>query len=144
MSRVALLAVGAACGLVWWGVSLLLGARAYGALGTNLWAGAVAGACTGIAMARLSSIVYRRQSTAALYWYSPLSVYLAVALFGLFGFAMRVLLGDFHPDQIRWAVGVEAVLGMWWGITFLPPVAVVVQLLAYLNHRLLRRMVTGA
>ena len=144
MSRLTLLAVGAACGLLWWGVSLLLGARAYGVLGTHPWIGSIAGACTGILVAGLSGTLYRHGSATALFWYSPLSVYLAVAIYGLLAFAIRVLLGDFHPDQIRWAVGVQSILGMWWGITFLLPVAVAVQLLAYLNHRLLRRMVTGA
>lgn len=141
MSRLALLGVGAVCGLLWWGVSLVLGARAYGALGTNPWTGAIAGAFTGIVVAWISGTFYRRSSARALYWYSPLSVYVAVAIYGLLAFVIRVLLGDFHPDQIRWAVGAESILGMWWGITFLLPIAVVVQLLAYLTHRLLRRMV---
>jgi len=144
MSRLALLGLGALCGLLWWGVAWILGARAYGALGTNPWTGVIAGTCTGIVVAWASSAVYRRTSLTALYWYSPLSVYAAVALFGLFAFVIRVLLGDFHPDQIRWAVGVESVLGMWWGITFLLPVAALVQILAYANHRLLRGMVLNS
>jgi hypothetical protein len=133
--------VGACCGLIWWGISLALGARAYGALGTTPWAGLIAGLGTGVAMAWVSSVFYRRSSTGALFWYSPLSVYVAIGLYSLLVLAVRALLGDFHPDQVRWAVGVESMLGMWWGVTLLFPVPIVVHVLAYVNHRLLRRLV---
>ena len=136
--------VGALCGLCWWAVSLVLGARAYGALGTYPLVGAISGVCTGVIVAGISRAFYRRTSVKALYWYSPLSVYVAIAIYGMVAFVLRLALNDFHPSQIRWAVGVESVIGMWWGVTFLLPVAILVHVLAYVNHRLLRRMVEGS
>ena len=132
--------LGTVCGIAWWGLSLLLGAKAYGVLGSYPLTGAVSGVVTGIAIALLSMPVYRLLSRRALLWYSPFSVYLAIAFYGLVVFTIRVVLDDFHPDQIRWAVGVQSILGMWWGVTFLAPVALVVHLAAYGNHRVLRRM----
>lgn len=119
----------------------MLGAERFGVVGTYGWTGAVAGVCTGIVVAAISTAFYRRSSLRHLLWYSPLSVYLAVAIYGLVVFAIRLMLNDFKPGQIRWAVGAEAVLGMWWGITMLLPVAILVHLLAYANHRLLRSVV---
>lgn len=135
------LVAGAACGLLWWGVAQVLGAERFGLVGTHGWAGVVASVCTGIVVAAMSIAFYRRSSLRNLLWYSPLSVYLAVAIYGLVLFAIRLMQNDFPPGQIRWAVAVEAVVGMWWGVTVLLPVAVLVHLLAYANHRLLRSVV---
>ncbi len=52
------------------------------------------------------------------------------------------LVDDFDPSQARWAVGLQSVLGMWWGITVLVPLALAVQVLAYATHRVLRRILT--
>jgi hypothetical protein len=130
--------LGGLCGIAWWAISLLLGAKAYGVLGTYPVTGAIAGACAGVAMTALSIPVYRAPSPRALLWYSPLSVYAAIALYGALVFAIRSILNDFHPDQIRWAVGAQSVIGMWWGVTMLLPLFITVHLLAYANHRLLR------
>jgi len=135
--------LGALCGIVWWAISLLLGAKAYGVLGTFPVTGAIAGACAGVAMTALSIPVYRLPSPGALLWYSPLSVYAAIALYGALVFAIRSVLNDFHPDQIRWAVGAQSVIGMWWGVTMLLPMFFTVHLLAYANHRLLRNALGG-
>ena len=134
---------GAACGVAWWAISALLGAASYGVLGTHALTGVIAGAFTGIVMAALSVPVYRRVSPRGLLWYSPFSVYLAIAVYGVFIFLIRSIANDFHPEQIRWAVGVESVLGMWWGVTLLAPIAILVQLLAYGSHRLLRSIVVA-
>ena len=131
---------GALSGMVWWGLSLLLGAEAYGVLGRYSLSGLVAGVVTGVAMAKLSLPVYRRLPARSLCWFSPISVYVSVAIYGLLVFALRSLFDDFASQQNRMAVGLQSIAGMWWGITFLVPVAVVVQLAAYLNHRLLRRV----
>ena len=61
-----------------------------------------------------------------LYWYSPLRVYAAIAIYGLVVFALRYFMGDFDPGQKRWAVGLQSILGMWWGVTVLLPLALVV------------------
>lgn len=135
--------LGALCGIAWWAISLLLGAEAYGVLGTYPVTGAIAGACAGIAITALSIPVYRAPSPWALLWYSPPSVYAAIAFYGTFVFAIRSILNDFHPDQIRWAVGVQSVIGMWWGVTMLIPVFITVHLLAYANHRVLRNALGG-
>ena len=139
-----LLVVGALGGICWWAVSLVLGARSYGVLGTNPMVGVISGACTGIIVAGISRAFYRRSSVRALYWYSPLSVYVAIGIYGGIVFVLRLALNDFHPNEIRWAVGLQSAIGMWWGVTFLLPVAILVHVLAYLNHRLLRRMVEGS
>jgi len=131
---------GALSGVAWWGLSLVLGGGAYGVLGRYALSGLVAGICTGIAMAALSLPVYRRLPARSLYWFSPVSVYLSVAIYGLLVFAIRMAIDDFYPDQNRLAVGVQSIVGMWWGITVLLPVALVVHLSAYANHRLLRRV----
>src|SRR5262245_40970049 len=126
--------VGVASGIAWWMISRLFGASEYGILGSHPWTGAVSGAVTGLLMTTLSIPVYRFSSPRALLLYSPLSVYLAIACYGLLEFAIRWFLSDFRPDQIPWAVGMESILGMWWGITFLLMVAIPVHLFAYLNH----------
>lgn len=134
--------LGTVCGLAWWAISLLLGAKAYGILGAHpVITGAAAGALTGLAIAALSTPVYRFLSSRALLWYSPVSVYLSIAVYGSVVYLIRCVVNDFHPDQIRSAVGFQSVLGMWWGVTFLAPVAILVHLIAYANHRLLRRLV---
>ncbi|MGH7724740.1 MAG: hypothetical protein ACREOU_04865 [Candidatus Eiseniibacteriota bacterium] len=138
MKRIVLGVLGASCGLAWWGISVGLGERSYGILGSHVVIGAVSGVCTGVLMTLASIPIYRRLSATSLYWYSPLSVYLAIALYALIAFLIRIAINDFHPDQIRWAVGIESTLGMWWGVTFLLHVAVAVHLIAYGNHRLLR------
>jgi hypothetical protein len=134
--------VGALCGIVWWAVSWALGAKAYGIWGSHVGTGLLAGIVTGIAITAVSTPMYRRVSARGLYWYSPLSVYAAIAIYGLVVFALRYLLGDFDAGQKRWAVGLQSILGMWWGVTMLVPMALAVQLLAYANHRLLRRILT--
>jgi uncharacterized membrane protein YeaQ/YmgE (transglycosylase-associated protein family) len=139
-----LLVAGALCGILWWGVSSLLGAKAYGIWGTHASTGLLAGIATGIVTAALSAPIYRRLSVKSLYWYSPLSVYLSVAMYGLVIFVLRILLDDFHPNQIPWAVGLQSIFGMWWGITMILPFAVAVQALAYLNHRVLRKILVAA
>src|SRR5262249_36539998 len=96
-----------------------------------------------VAMTALSSPVYRFASTRALLWYSPLSVYLTVALYGSLAFAMRCLGRDFDPHQIAWAAGLQSILGMWWGITVLATVWIPVQLLAYPTRRVLRPFLGG-
>jgi hypothetical protein len=121
-----------------------MGAKAYGVLGTHVWTGALAGTLTGIVMTVISAPIYRLASSRALFWYSPLSVYVATALYGAVVFLIRWAMNDFHLNQIPWAVGVQSVLGMWWGITLLAPVALAAHLIAYLNHRVLRRILAAA
>ena len=141
MIRNSLWILGAACGVVWWVISMMAGAKAYGILGTYPVVGAAAGAITGVAIAALSKPVYRLPSPRALLWYSPLSVYVAIAIYGAIVFVIRWWMRDFQPQQIPWAVGLESIEGMWWGVTFAGPVAIPVHLIAYANHRLLRRYV---
>ena len=135
--------VGALGGICWWAVSLVLGARSFGVLGTNPMVGVISGACTGIIVASISRAFYRRSSVKALTWYSPLTVYVAIVIYGTIVFVLRVGLDDFPSGQIQWAVGLQSVLGMLWGVTFFLPVAVLVHALAYGNHRLFRRMAEG-
>jgi hypothetical protein len=127
-------------GVAWWGVSLLLGAEAYGIVGSRSPAGILAGAGTGLAITALSLPIYRRKTLRHLLWLSPLGVYLAVALYGGLIGLLRSGFGEYHPDQSAWETGVGNVLGMWWGITVVPTVGLPVHGLAYVNHRLLRRM----
>lgn len=138
IARYGVWVVGALCGIAWWAISLPLGAKAYGILGTHAWTGPLCGTCTGVVAAEISARFYRRSSLRSLLWYSPLSVYLAIAVYGALIFLVRTLFNDFDARQIPWAVGLQSILGMWWGITFLAPIAVAVQLLAYANHQLLR------
>ncbi len=142
MRRAAVVVGGALCGTLWWGVSWMLGAQAYGIWGTRLSTGLVAGIVTGVMMAAISAPVYRRLSVRSLYWYSPLSVYLSVAIYGLVIFVLRSAVDDFDSNQVRWAVGLQSILGMWWGITIFLPICVAVQVLAYVNHRVLRMVIT--
>jgi hypothetical protein len=130
--------LGGAFGLVWWLISLALGAKSYGILGTSPLAGPVSGVGTGLVMTALSIPVYRLGSRRALLWYSPLSVYLAIAVYGAFILVIRWLTADFHPDQLPFQVGLQSVLGMWWGTTFLLQIAIPVHLIAYGTHRMLR------
>jgi hypothetical protein len=141
MRSAGVIVAGALCGIFWWGVSWMLGAQAYGIWGAHLTTGLLGGLLTGVAVAAISAPVYRRLSVRSLYWYSPLSVYLAVAIYGLVIFVIRDAIDDFDANQIRSAVGLQSVLGMWWGVTMFLPYAVVVHLLAYLNHRALRRVI---
>ncbi len=97
---------------------------------------------TGITITAVSTPLYRRASSRALYWYSPLSVYTAIAIYGLAIFVLRHFIDDFDANQTRWAVGLQAILGMWWGVTMLLPLTVAVQVLAHVNHRVLRRILT--
>ena len=138
------LVVGVLCGIFWWAVSWAFGARAYGIWGSYAATGLIAGIVTGIAITAVSTPMYRRASPRGLYWYSPLSVYAAIAIYGLVVFALRYLIGDFAAGQKRWAVGLQSILGMWWGVTVLVPLALTVQILAYLNHRVLRRILTSS
>ena len=89
------LLVGALCGIFWWAVSWAFGAGAYGIWGSYAATGLIAGIVTGVVITAVSMPMYRRVSRRGLYWYSPLSV--------------------------------------------LVPMALAVQLLAYANHRALRR-----
>jgi hypothetical protein len=43
----------------------------------------------------ISIPMYRRASARALYWYSPLSVYAAISIYGLAIFVLRHLIDDF-------------------------------------------------
>jgi hypothetical protein len=140
MRRALVLVAGVLCGILWWGVSWLLGASAYGIWGTYRTTGLIAGIATGVITATVSALAYRRLSVKSLYWYSPLSVYGAVAIYGLVIFILRSLIADFESNQIPWAVGLQGIFGMWWGITILLPLGLGVQALAYLNHRILRRI----
>jgi hypothetical protein len=134
------LALGAISGLLWWGVSLVFGARSYGIVGTHPSTGVLAGVGVGLAVAVLSIPIYRRLSARHILWWSPVSVYIAIAAYGALLFAIRLARQDFVPGATPWAVGAESVFGMWWGVTFSTPVALPVHLLAYGNHRLLRRI----
>jgi hypothetical protein len=138
-----LLVAGALCGTLWWGVSWLLGAKAYGIWGTHSSTGLLAGIATGVVTTAISVPIYRRLSVKSLYWYSPLSVYLSIAMYGLVIFVLRSLLDDFDRNQIPWAVGLQSIVGMWWGITMILPFAVAVHALAYLNHRVLRKILVA-
>jgi hypothetical protein len=142
MRGVVTLLAGAFCGVLWWAVSWALGAQAYGLWGRSAATGLLAAVVTGITITAISTPLYRRVSARALYWYSPLSVYTAIAIYGLAIFVLRHFIDDFHTNQIRWAVGLQSVLGMWWGVTMLLPLTVAVQVLAYVNHRVLRRILT--
>jgi hypothetical protein len=133
---------GAISGVLWWAISMVLGAKGYGVLGAHALVGVLPGACTGIAVAMLSQPVYRHLPARSLYWFSPLSVYLSVAIYGCLVFLVRSVIDDFHPDQKRLEVGLQSIIGMWWGVTFILPIAILVQLFAYANHRLLRRALT--
>ena len=103
----------------------------------------IAGIVTGIVVTAVSTPVYRRISPRGLYWYSPLSVYGAIAIYGLVVLALRHLVADFASGQKPWAVGLQSILGMWWGVTVLVPITLTVQVLAYVNHRVLRRILTA-
>jgi hypothetical protein len=135
-----LLVAGVLFGTLWWGVSWMLGANAYGIWGTHPSTGLLAGIATGVIITAISAPVYRRLSLRSLYWYSPLSVYGSIAMYGLVIFVLRSLVDDFDSNQAPWAVGLQSILGMWWGITVLLPFGVAVQALAYLNHRVLRKI----
>jgi hypothetical protein len=87
--------------------------------------GLIAGIVTGIAITAVSTPMYRRASPLSLYWYSPLSVYAAIAIYGLVVLALRYLIGDFAAGQKRWAVGLQSILGMCWGVTVLVPLALI-------------------
>src|SRR5262245_6981802 len=102
------LVLGAASGMAWWALSLLLGGRAYGILGSRPATGAIAGACTGLVLATISAAVYRLPARRTLLWYSPLSVYLAIGLYGLVVYAIRWSTQDFLPGQRPWAVGLQS------------------------------------
>ena len=138
------LLAGALFGVLWWGVSWMFGARAYGVWGTHVATGLLAGIVTGITMTAISTPMYRRVSVRGLYWYSPLSVYVSILIYGLVIFFLRHLVDDFDPHQSRRAVGLQSILGMWWGVTVLLLLALAVQVLAYVNHRVLRRILTAA
>ena len=138
------LLVGALCGIFWWAVSWAFGAGAYGIWGSYAATGLIAGIVTGVVITAVSTPMYRRAPARGLYWYSPLSVYAAIAIYGLVVLALRYVMGDFATGQKRWAVGLQSILGMWWGVTVLVPMALAVQLLAYANHRALRRFLKAS
>src|SRR5262245_25737000 len=107
-----IVSAGTLSGLLWYGLSWVLGAKAYGIWGTYSSTGLIAGIVTGIFVALLSAPVYRGLPIRSLYWYSPLSVYLSVVVYGVVIFVLRSLVGDFDSNQIRWAVGLQSILGM--------------------------------
>ena len=129
--------LGATCGVAWWGVFVALGGRSYGIAGTHPVTGGIASIVTGVAIACASLPAYRLP-VRALLWYSPLTVYLATGLSGMLIHALRVAMSDFQPGQVPWKVGLQSILGMWWGVTFLLPIPILVHVGAYANHRLLR------
>jgi hypothetical protein len=120
----------------------MLGAKAYGIWGTYALTGLLGGIITGV-MVAISAPVYHGLSKRSLYWYSPLSVYLSIAIYGLVIFVLRYMVDDFHSNQNRWAVGMQSIFGMWWGITMILPFAMAVHGLAYVNHRVLRRILVA-
>jgi hypothetical protein len=140
MRHALVLVAGVLSGILWWSVSGLAGGGAFGIWGTHHSTGIIAGIATGVLTAAVSVLAYRRLPVKSLYWYSPLSVYGAVAIYGLVIFLLRSLLADFETNQIPWAVGLQGIFGMWYGITMLLPLALGVHALAYLNHRVLRRI----
>jgi len=142
MNGAVMLLAGAFFGVLWWGVSWALGDQAFGMWGRSAVTGLLAAIVTGILITAVSIPTYRRASARALYWYSPLSVYAAILIYGLAIFVLPHLIDDFAANQARWAVGLQSILGMWWGITVLVPLALAVQVLAYVNHRVLRRILT--
>lgn len=139
-----MLVAGVFFGILWWGVSWMLGANAYGIWGTHPSTGLLAGIATGAVITAISAPVYRTLSLKNLYWYSPLSVYASIAIYGFVIFVLRSGIDDFESGQIPWAVGLQSILGMWWGITVLLPFGAAVHGLAYLSHRILRRIVIDA
>lgn len=138
----AVLLAGALFGVLWWGVSWTLGAQAYGVWGTHATTGLLAGIVTGIAMTAISTLMYRKISVRGLYWYSPLSVYVSVSIYGLVIFLLRHLVDDFDPSQGSLGRGAAVGAGNVVGITVLVPLALAVQVLAYATHRVLRRILT--
>jgi len=131
-------------GVLWWLLSLLMGAKGMGILGSHWIVGLAAGVITGTAVTAISVPVYKRLSPKHLYWYSPLSVYVAVAVYVMAVSICRLVVGDFRPNEIPWAAGLQTILGMLWGITFSSLHLVVLQGLAYLNHRALRKILSAA
>jgi len=104
MRGVVTLLAGAFCGVLWWAVSWALGAQAYGIWGRSAATGLLAAVVTGIAITAISTPLYRRASAQALYWYSPLSVYTAIAIYGLAIFLFRHFIDDFR-DVLRGSIG---------------------------------------
>jgi hypothetical protein len=133
---------GAVSGVIGWLISVFIGAESHG-IGSYGIVGTVAGILTGILITKISLPVYRKPAK-HLYWHSPLSVYLAIGFYGVFIFACRLLINDFQSNQIRWAVGLQSIFGMWWGITILVPLGIVVHAVAYFNHKMMRKLLVAA
>jgi hypothetical protein len=137
--RPKILMLGAVSGAVWFGLSLLLIPNTYKQeiLGAYPLVAVLSALATGILVMLISLAIYRRSSRNLL-WYSPLSVYLAVTLYGTFIFLGKALTSAYPADTKLSARLYESVGVMWWGITFIFHVAVIVHVLAYINHRALR------
>ena len=119
-------------------------------LAGSSWLPALAGVLTGVLISFLSLPLYRRLSARHLLWWSPLSLYLAIAVFACILFTLRIsILGPKETGKSwspgtgwvthkeSWPAMVEDVIAMWYGVTVMPWFIVLIPL-SWSNHRVMK------
>jgi len=120
-------------GALWGVIGLALAGQV---LGAPVWGGVVAAPAIGLGAATMFR-GFRSRPPGARIALALISLYLGAGLFAL----AAGIVDAMHPvpDRIAWAVVVQAVLGVWWGITFTGYLPLLWPL-AYLTHALLGRV----
>ena len=111
-----------------------------------------AGAMTGLLVAYVSRPVYFMKRRTHLLWLTPISLYMAVAVFATLVFVFRMFIegpweiGRSWSRSAGWTSHLaglsqlgEMIIGMWWGIT-LSLLFVLLIPLAWANHRVMQSL----
>lgn len=130
------LLLSSASGLAWGMLALGLG---YGAFRGAIWGGLIASPVIGLLIGMVT-LRWRLASTAYRAILALLTLYVAGTCFGL-SVGLYDWLARGVPNRIPHAVVLQAILAVWWGLTF-TGYFVVLWPLAYFNHWILGR--TGA
>lgn len=119
-------------GCIWAGIAWLIGRD----FGWYLWGGVAASPLIGVIVGAIYRSAYKLSTTKRV-WFSLLTLYAAVTLFGLAIAGFDLAFGD--PARGHMEGVLQTVLAVWWGVT-LTGYVVVLWPLSYLNHWLLGEM----
>lgn len=142
MKRYMLHFYGFASGASWFLVALFFGAQDM--FHTSVVNIALASLGTGVAITHLSQYIYLKTSARALWWYSPLSVYVATALFAVTTVCTMLLTGQIEIQSFLWEKHLtQNLFAMWYACTIFVPYALLIHTLAFINHHWLRTKIVA-